>query len=78
MRARSQHGSGGPDARRRAEDTEDKEDSHAAEDEDPRQVPRQDRGEDTADRQDGAACARPWRSSLMGIWQVTASSSQGS
>jgi hypothetical protein len=51
---RSQHGSGGPDARRRAEDTEDKKDSHTAEDEDPRQVPRHDRGEDTADRQDGA------------------------
>jgi hypothetical protein len=30
---------------RRTEDTEDKKDSHAAEDEDPRQVPRQDRGE---------------------------------
>jgi hypothetical protein len=48
--ARSRGGSGGPDSRRRAEQAQDEKDAHAAENEDPRQVLRHDRGEDTADR----------------------------
>jgi hypothetical protein len=35
----------------------------------PARWPTQDRGEDAADRQDGAACARQWRSSLVGRFE---------
>jgi hemerythrin superfamily protein len=68
-RARSRNRSGASDARHRTEDAKDEKDSHAAEDECPKHVPRQDRGEDTADRQDGTARPGQRRSSLVGRFE---------
>src|ERR1700685_3066280 len=68
-RARSRNGSGGSDAGHRTEEARDEKDSDAAEDEYPKQVLRQGRGEDTADRQDGTACPGQGRSSLVGRFE---------
>ena len=65
----SRNGAGGFYADRRAEEDQEEKDSDAAEDEASRQVPRHHRGEDTADRQDGTACARQGSSGLVGRFE---------
>lgn len=64
--ARSRNGSGSSDAGHRADEAEDKKESHATEDEDPQQAARHDRGKDTGDRQDDAARSCHRCSSLVG------------
>jgi hypothetical protein len=66
-RARSRNGSRGSDARHRTEEAKDQKDSHPAEDEGPEQVLRQDRGEDSADRQDGTACPARGAAALLAV-----------